>query len=87
MPQDILQLRSHLFATLADLRDREKPVDMDRVHAITEVAGVMLESAKIEVSFLKVTGALKSTDFLPDGDEEQPRAEKRLLASGIKRPA
>jgi hypothetical protein len=29
-----------------------------------------VESAKVEVSFLKVTGALRSTNFLPVVDED-----------------
>jgi hypothetical protein len=39
---------------------------------------VIIDSAKVEVTFLKVTGALKSTNFLPDGDE----APVRQLSSG-----
>lgn len=65
----INDLRDHLFATLEALQDEEKPMDLDRAKAVADVARVLVDSAKVEVSFLKVTGALRSTGFLPDGDE------------------
>lgn len=61
-------LRNHLFETLEALKDEEKPMDLDRARTIADVAKVLVESAKVEVNFLKVTGALRSTEFLPDGD-------------------
>jgi hypothetical protein len=68
-------LRNHLFETLEALTDDEKPMDLDRARAVAEVAKVIVESAKVEVSFLKVTGALRSSDFLPtDAGDEKPRA-------------
>lgn len=58
-------LRNHLFETLEALKDEDKPMDLDRARAVADVARVLIESAKVEVDFLKVTGALRSTDFLP----------------------
>lgn len=58
-------LRSHLFETLAALRDKDKPMDLDRARAVADVAKVIVDSAKVEVDFLKVTGASHSTNFLP----------------------
>jgi len=63
-------LRNHLFETLEALKDDEKPMDLDRARTVAEVAKVIVESAKVEVNFLKVTGAARSTGFLPDGDDE-----------------
>lgn len=65
----INDLRDHLFATLEALRDEDKPMELDRAKAVADVARVLIESAKVEVDFLRVTGATKSTDFLPDGGE------------------
>jgi len=65
-------LRNHLFATLESLADEEKPMELARARAIADVAKVLVESAKVEVNFLKVTGALKSTSFLPTGEDEAP---------------
>lgn len=85
MPNNkIDDLRNHLFATLEALQDEERPMDLGRAKAIAEVAKVIVESAKVEVNFLKVTGAVKSTNFLPDGDEEQKAAQ---LPAAVRRTA
>lgn len=72
-------LRDHLFETLEALRDDEKPMDLARAKAVADVARVIIDSAKVEVDFLKVSGAIKSTDFLPTGeaDDFKPRALPR----------
>jgi hypothetical protein len=73
-------LRNHLFAALEGLADEEKPLDLERAKAIADVGKVLVESAKVEVAFLKVTGATKSTNFLPDATEEPttPKPARRL---------
>jgi hypothetical protein len=70
-------LRNHLFETLEGLKDEEEPMDLARARAIAEVAKVLVESAKVEVSFLKTTGALKSTDFMPS-EEDAVQLRRRL---------
>jgi hypothetical protein len=70
-------LRNHLFETLEALKDDEKPMEIARAKAIADVARVLVDSAKVEVEFLKVTGATKSTEFLPDADEA-PGAARAL---------
>lgn len=49
------QLRSQLLDTLADLRNRENPMEPDRARAIAQVASVLVDSAKVEVDYLKAT--------------------------------
>jgi hypothetical protein len=73
MPHQIDDLRTHLFETLVALRDKANPMDLDRARAIADVSKVIVESAKVEVDFLKVTGATKSTNFLPIEDEAPAR--------------
>jgi hypothetical protein len=73
-------LRNHLFETLEALKDDEKPMEIARAQAIADVAKVIVESAKVEVAFLKVTGAVKSTDFLPNSDTETVPPARRLNA-------
>jgi hypothetical protein len=48
-------LRTELLNTLADLRNREQPMEPDRARAIAQVASVLVESARVEVDYLKVT--------------------------------
>lgn len=54
------QLREHLMATLSSLRDRENPMEPDRARAVAQVAGVLVDTAKVEVDYLKVTGQEQS---------------------------
>lgn len=83
MPNNkIDDLRNHLFETLEALKDKDEPMDLDRAKAVADVARVIVESAKVEVDFLKVTGATKSTNFLPDGDEATP--QRPQLVTGRK---
>lgn len=66
----IEDLRNHLFETLEALRNEEKPMELERAREIANVARVLVESAKVEVEFVKVTGAVRSTDFLPVEEDE-----------------
>lgn len=59
----ITDLRQHLMDTLASLRDRTNPMEPDRARAIAQVAGVLVETARVEVDYIKATGADRS-DFL-----------------------
>lgn len=63
LPPHITQLRTQLLATLADLRNRENPMEPDRARAIGQVASVLVDSARVEVDYIKATGADRS-DFL-----------------------
>ena len=59
-------------------------MDLARARAIADVSRVIVDSAKVEVDFLKVTGALRSTDFLPV-EEEAPKP-KLTAGAGGRRP-
>lgn len=65
MRNKIEDLRNHLFATLESLQDEEKPMEIDRAKAIADVAQVIVNSAKMEVDFIKATGIDTSTGFIP----------------------
>jgi len=52
----INDLRDHLFATLKALRDPERPMDIERAKAVSDVAQRVIETAKVEVDYLRVTG-------------------------------
>jgi hypothetical protein len=81
----IEDLRNHLFATLEDLRDDSKPLEQSiaRAKAVAEVAGKVIETAKVEVDFLKVTGGSIGTGFIPDERPEVgPGAARPQLTVG-----
>jgi len=66
MPRNkIDDLRNHLFATLEALQDPEHPMELERAKTIADVAQVIVNSAKVEVDFVRVTGRDEgSTRFL-----------------------
>jgi hypothetical protein len=80
------QLREHLMQTLASLRDRDHPMEPDRARAVAQVAGVLVDTAKVEIDFLKVTGQDRST-FIgqADQDDEGTTATTRLPGRTVHR--
>jgi len=75
---NISTVRQHLLDTLADLRNREQPMEIDRARAVADVARVLVDSAKVEVDYLKATGQANA-DFL----EQQPLTEGSPPSPGI----
>jgi len=64
----INELRQHLMDTLADLRNRDNPMEPDRARAVAQVASVLIDTAKVENEYLKMTGQDRSA-FLEQPDE------------------
>lgn len=67
----IEQVRQHLLDTLASLRSQDNPMDVDRARAVAQVAGVLVDTARVEVDYIKATGAEHSQfiegEFRPNG--------------------
>lgn len=63
---DILALRAVLFETLRSLKDRDDPIDIERAKAINETAQVIINSVKLEIDRMRISGAGdRGTDFIP----------------------
>ena len=80
MKNRLEDLRNHLFATLEGLTDPdpEKPMDIERAKAVTAVAGKMIDSAKVEVDFLRVVteappGMIKGSGFMATALEHKSK--------------
>lgn len=71
MSAHINELREHLMNTLEDLRNRSNPMEPGRARAIATVAGVLVDTARVEVDFLKATHGDRS-DFLGKLEEDRP---------------
>ena len=59
----ITQVRQSLMDTLADLRNRKNPMDIDRAKAVATVAtvaSVLVDTARVENEYLKLTGQDRS---------------------------
>lgn len=70
MKNKINDLRNHLFEAIENLKDADPATidqEINRAKAITEVAQVIVNSAKVEVEYLRTTGKQSSeTDFLSE---------------------
>jgi hypothetical protein len=63
MPKDKIQdLRHHLFETIEMLKDKD--IDIATAKAIAEVGQVIVNTAKVEVSFIRATQSTDDTGFI-----------------------
>lgn len=60
----ISDVRAALFKVLDGLADPDKPMDIERARAINETAQTIINSAKVEVDFLKVMHGDGDAPFL-----------------------
>lgn len=61
---DINTLRDMLFDTARALTNKENPIELDRAKAMCDVAQAIINSAKVEVDFMKATGARVASGFI-----------------------
>lgn len=69
-------LRNHLFETIEALKDPDKPMELDRARAISDVAQTIINTAKVEVELVKaVSSSRAGSQFfnLPDETRDLPR--------------
>ena len=66
----INDLRDHLFEAMERLKDGD--IDIQTAKAMADVGQVIINSAKIEIDFIKATGSNKDSGFikLADGNEK-----------------
>ena len=83
MRNKMVDLRNHLFATLEGLQDAEKPMDLERARAISEVAQVVINAAKVEVAAARALNVASLGEFF--GVVEAP--ERRALGPVAEEPA
>lgn len=74
MSNTIADLRKHLFDAIAAVKDGK--MDTEQAKTISELSQVVINSAKVEVDFMKMRGGdgLKGTGFIPE--------EKQIAAPG-----
>lgn len=82
MKTKIDDLREHLFGTLEALRDDEKPMEIERAKAVAQVAQVIVDSAKAENEFIKLTGSTGSGFIAPRAPEALPQPGQPRLVKG-----
>lgn len=65
MSQDLTTLREQLFATLAGVKDGT--IDLDRARAVNEIGKTLVDTARVEVDYLRVAGG--ESEFLNTASE------------------
>ena len=70
MSKSISDLRETLFATLEAVKSGA--LDLDKARAVNEIAKTIVDTAKVEVDFLKTTSGDESEFIAPKGDDELP---------------
>jgi hypothetical protein len=56
--QDLTALRAALFETLQAVKSGA--IDIDKARAVNELGKTLIDSAKVEVDYLRVTGGVES---------------------------
>lgn len=79
MKNKIEDLRNHLFAALEALSDKDEPMEIERAKAISDVAQTIINSAKVEVDYMKQVGGRPVSGFIPD--ESQPRQPIKAIGA------
>lgn len=65
-------LRDHLDHLMKRLRDdSDTALDLDRAKLLIEAGQTVINSAKVEVDFMRVTGQMSGTGFIPVAAEQQ----------------
>lgn len=60
----LADLRDHLFDTIERLKAEKDPMDVDRAQAVASVAKTILDSAKVEIGYMRVTDGNVESDFI-----------------------
>jgi hypothetical protein len=73
----IEDLRNHLFETIEMLKMNE--IDIDKAKVIADLSQVIVNSAKIEVDFIKAIDGMHGTGFIPveNGSAQVKQIETR----------
>jgi hypothetical protein len=64
MKNKIEDLRNHLFETIEMLKDGDERMDLAKAKVISEVAQTIINSAKAETDYLKITDQRQGTGFI-----------------------
>lgn len=59
----IQDLRNELFETLKNVKDGK--TDINQAKAVCDIAAVIIDSARAETEFVKLSDALSGSDFIP----------------------
>lgn len=79
MSESIHDLRGILFATLRAVQSGE--MELDRAKAVSDLSQTIINTAKVEVEYERVTGRKIATQFLPTEQADSKPYRLREAAS------
>lgn len=81
----INNLRGDLAETLRKLRDGDPNMTIEKAKAISEIGQTMINSAKVEVEFIKTVGRGRTspTGFVPITHEDTLDRQERTGVTGV----
>jgi len=84
----IEDLRSVLFEALSEAKDNSKPLDVARMRAISDIAQRITDTARVEVDFMRASGANSGTGFITvekdaDGGREASNHIESATKTGV----
>ena len=83
MRNKIEDLRNHLFEAIEMVKDGK--MDVQRARTVSELAGRITDTAKVEVEYMREVRGSAATGFMPL--EEKPKSEGgKALPMGNERP-
>lgn len=82
----ISDLRNHLFETLEALRDKDKPLEIERARSIANVAQAIINSAKVEIDMVNAVGGFRdgtrpAATFFEIREAHEPSNERPRLGA------
>lgn len=78
MKNKMEDLRNHLFETIEMLKDDDKRMSIEKAKVISDVAQTLVNTAKVEVDYLKATEQQHGTGFL-ESDRHLPGQPMRMI--------
>lgn len=73
----ISDLRGILFDTINDVRDGK--TDKDRAKLVVDIAQTIVNTAKVEVDFMRVTDETHGTGFIPSSKEPSGELQEGVV--------
>lgn len=67
MSHTLNDLRRNLFETLQGIKDGT--IELDKARAINEVSKTIIDTAKVEVEYIKTLGGEGHSTFIPTADQ------------------
>ena len=67
MENNVNELRQILFESIRGVKDGT--LDIEKAKAVADMSQVIINSAKIEVDYIKATGGVSGSTFLTDGQQ------------------